>query len=274
MPGTLRDIDTEFLHDLRVAVRRTRSALKLAGTCCPPAWRPAFAGEFKWLGDLTTPTRDLDVYLLGYRTWRTGCCRPRRPSWRRSTTIWSASAANRAAADWSAGCAPARFARLISDWRAALTGLAPGRGGPPAMDLAAARLAPGAPEGAAPGPAITPDSPAEQLHDLRKRCKELRYLLEFFASLFEPQAHQRAVKDLKGLQDCLGEFQDRQVQQQELREFAGQMMHGPGHAGHRPAGHGRAGGPARAAPAAGPAASSPGGSATSPARPASTGSAS
>ena len=26
----------------------------------------AFSGEFKWLGDVTTPIRDLDVYLLGY----------------------------------------------------------------------------------------------------------------------------------------------------------------------------------------------------------------
>jgi hypothetical protein len=26
----------------------------------------AFRGEFKWLGDVTTPIRDLDVYLLGY----------------------------------------------------------------------------------------------------------------------------------------------------------------------------------------------------------------
>ena len=35
--GTVRDIDTEFLHDLRIAVRRTRTALKLAGRCCPAA---------------------------------------------------------------------------------------------------------------------------------------------------------------------------------------------------------------------------------------------
>src|SRR6516162_4243180 len=33
--GTLRDIDTEFLHDLRVAVRRTRSAIKLLGDMLP-----------------------------------------------------------------------------------------------------------------------------------------------------------------------------------------------------------------------------------------------
>ena len=38
VPGTVRDIDTEFLHDLRVAVRRTRSALKLGAVLLPAAW--------------------------------------------------------------------------------------------------------------------------------------------------------------------------------------------------------------------------------------------
>ena len=33
--GVLRDIDTEFLHDFRVAVRRTRSAIKLLGEVLP-----------------------------------------------------------------------------------------------------------------------------------------------------------------------------------------------------------------------------------------------
>ena len=74
------------------------------------------------------------------------------------------------------------------------------------------------------GSAITASSPAEDLHDLRKRCKELRYLLESFASLHDPATHQRAVKELKGLQDCLGEFQDCEVQQHEIRMFAAQMM--------------------------------------------------
>ncbi|HYB48413.1 MAG TPA: CHAD domain-containing protein, partial [Streptosporangiaceae bacterium] len=63
--GVLRDIDTEFLHDLRVAVRRTRSAIKLLGEVLPDDLAAHYAAEFKWLGDLTTPTRDLDVHLLG-----------------------------------------------------------------------------------------------------------------------------------------------------------------------------------------------------------------
>ena len=66
VPGVLRDIDTEFLHDLRVAVRRTRSAIKLLGQVLPADLAEHYKTEFKWLGDLTTPTRDLDVHLLGF----------------------------------------------------------------------------------------------------------------------------------------------------------------------------------------------------------------
>src|SRR6185437_10958917 len=72
VPGTIKDIDTEFLHDLRVAVRRTRSAVKLCGDVLPAGVPEAFSGEFKWLGDVTTPIRDLDVYLLAYDSMAAG----------------------------------------------------------------------------------------------------------------------------------------------------------------------------------------------------------
>jgi CHAD domain-containing protein len=221
--GTIRDIDTEFLHDLRVSVRRTRSALKLAGDVLPAGLAGRFRAEFKWLGDLTTPTRDLDVYLLNYQDMAAG--------------LVSATAAElepfhdhlgrRRAAEQrqlARGLRSARFARLAGDWRSALTDLAAPARGRSAADLATERITRAHRRVLRDGRAITADSPAERLHDLRKRCKELRYLLEIFASLFDPLAHQRVIKDLKGLQDCLGEFQDRQVQQHEIREFATQMM--------------------------------------------------
>ena len=62
------------------------------------------------------------------------------------------------------------------------------------------------------GTAIDDDSPAEDLHELRKVGKELRYLLEFFASLYPAEVVKPFVKTLKGLQDQLGRFQDREVQ--------------------------------------------------------------
>ena len=65
LPGTIGDVDTEFLHDVRVAVRRTRSLLKLGRRALPAHVREAWEPQFKWLGDLTTPVRDLDVYQLG-----------------------------------------------------------------------------------------------------------------------------------------------------------------------------------------------------------------
>src|SRR5664279_450833 len=64
LPGLLDDVDTEFLHDFRVAVRRTRATLKLGRPALPEAMRTRWEPAFKSLGDLTTPLRDLDVYQL------------------------------------------------------------------------------------------------------------------------------------------------------------------------------------------------------------------
>jgi len=77
---------------------------------------------------------------------------------------------------------------------------------------------------AAQGGAITTASPPEALHDLRKRCKELRYVLEFFAPLHDPVTYRKVVGDLKQLQDCLGAFQDSQVQREEIRALADAML--------------------------------------------------
>jgi CHAD domain-containing protein len=74
------------------------------------------------------------------------------------------------------------------------------------------------------GAAIGADSPAGDLHALRKRCKELRYALEVFAPVIDAAAGKRVVADLKDLQDVLGRFQDSEVQRQALRGFAGEMM--------------------------------------------------
>ncbi len=74
------------------------------------------------------------------------------------------------------------------------------------------------------GARIGADSPPSDLHDLRKRCKELRYSLEIFGSLHNAAAQRALIDDLKKLQDCLGEFQDTEVQQHAIRTFAAQML--------------------------------------------------
>jgi CHAD domain-containing protein len=73
------------------------------------------------------------------------------------------------------------------------------------------------------GAAIGAASPAGDLHELRKTCKKLRYLVEFFHSLLEPDAAEAAIASLKGLQDTLGGFQDLQVQAEALLGYAREM---------------------------------------------------
>jgi CHAD domain-containing protein len=73
------------------------------------------------------------------------------------------------------------------------------------------------------GNAITENSHGEQLHDLRKTCKKLRYLMEFFQQLYPDEQIKGLVKDLKGLQEVLGDFQDYEVQEQNLKIFSEEM---------------------------------------------------
>ena len=226
--GVLRDIDTEFLHDLRVAVRRTRSAIKLLREVLPADLAKHYAAEFKWLGDLTTPTRDLDVHLLGFGSmtaqlvaaspadlepFRAFLVRRRAREFRRLATALRGP----------------RFRAITDDWRKMLLEIrdaAPRRRRrePTAAELALRTTERAFGRVVAQGDAITQDSPPESLHDLRKRAKELRYLLEFFAPLHDPVAYRKVVGDLKSLQDCLGDFQDSQVQREEIHALADAML--------------------------------------------------
>jgi CHAD domain-containing protein len=232
--GVLHDIDTEFLHDLRVAVRRTRTALKLLGHVLPGELTLRFASEFRWLGDTTTPLRDLDVQLLSLPPMaaRLVAASPD------DLQPLAAYLTRRRAAErrkLSQALRSARFDAMVGDWRKALlvpraAGHASGphaaghASGPRAAELSADRTRRAHARVLRLGSAITASSPAESLHTLRKRCKELRYVLEFFASLHDPQLYAAVLADLKRLQDCLGEFQDSEVQSAEIQSLAPAML--------------------------------------------------
>ena len=229
--GVLRDADTEFLHDLRIAVRRTRSGLKLLGDVLPGELTLRFASEFRWLGDMTTPLRDLDVHLLSVPPMAAQLVAVDPADLepflaylgrRRSTERRKLSRALRSA----------RFAATVGDWRKALLVPHDARrhgdrrppAGPAAGELAADRTTRAHARVIKLGSVITGSSPPESLHTLRKRCKEMRYVLEFFASLHDPPVYRAVLGDLKRLQDCLGDFQDSQVQREEIQSLAAAML--------------------------------------------------
>jgi CHAD domain-containing protein len=198
--------------------------LKSGKAVLPASLLAKYRPEFKWLGDLTTPTRDFDVYLLGYPAMAAGLLAASEAELlplRQFLEHGRASSYRQLVR----GLRSPRFKALTSDWRGDVEQLAsaPGRR-PSTSTFAASRIGKAHRLVLSSGAAIGQDSPPQALHDLRKRCKELRYLLEVFASLYDQSEHWRAVNELKALQDCLGEFQDMDVQLTELRGFATAML--------------------------------------------------
>lgn len=229
LPGLLDDVDSEFLHDFRVAVRRTRSTLKLGRPSLPEVMQLRWEPKFKLLGDMTTPLRDLDVYELDL---------PQMAGWLLSaapadleplaTHLRHRRTAERHTLEGL--LRSASFERLVTEWENELAQLAdtPDDAGQKEHlstgQLADRSISRAYQRVARDGAAISGDSLAEDLHKLRKRCKELRYALEVFAPVVAEGPRKRAVADLKGLQDVLGRFQDSEVQRHALRGFAEEMM--------------------------------------------------
>ena len=229
-PGVRADIDTEFLHDFRVAVRRTRSVLSQLKSIFPPDVLECYRPAFKWLGGITGPTRDLDVYLLKfetYQSWVPASVQNDLEPLRDFLIAQQRQAQHRLV---KALDSP-RYRTLIDGWRTFLDGPAPDpppspEAERPVLEVASARIWRTYKKVIKEGEAIVSNAaaPAEALHALRIRCKKLRYLLELFRSLYPAKALKKSIKALKNLQDNLGDFNDYEVQQDTLQQFAVQMM--------------------------------------------------
>ena len=64
--GVIHNHDTECLHDLRVALRRTRAVLAQAAEVMPARTTSRYRTEFGWLAQKTGRLRDLDVFMLEF----------------------------------------------------------------------------------------------------------------------------------------------------------------------------------------------------------------
>ncbi len=227
MAGTRADIDSEYLHDLRVAVRRTRSALTQIRNVFDKEVVDRFKEEFAWVGQITGPTRDMDVYLIGFDRFRDRLPERYRSDLDPLHMFLKAhqKSEHRALAK---RLNSARFRTLLQEWRKFLetplpqVPLAP-NAIRPVHEVAGRRILKMYKRVLKEGLAITANSPPEDLHELRKSCKKLRYLMEFFQCLYPKNKIRPLVKELKRLLDNLGEFQDRQIQADKLRAFGRQM---------------------------------------------------
>lgn len=223
--GSVEHLDAEFLHEFRVAVRRSRSLLSLASKSVLAPGDVEWAVQaFGWLGRQTNAMRDLDVHLESFETYRSEIPVRLRPA----LAPFRAHLERRACFEQARVAAMlegSRYLEFRNGWRDRLEGIAARRPNAAVpihgladrwIDRAVRRLL-------RRGRRIDDDSEPEALHRLRVHAKRLRYLLEFFASLYSQRDARALVARLKALQDVLGAFQDASVQSASIRRFADEM---------------------------------------------------
>ncbi len=229
VPGAIQGEDGEYLHQLRIAVRRSRTVQRQLAAVFPQWELPGYRSEFRWLQRATGDARDLDVYideLDSLRDLLPDAIRddldPLRPVLTHGRLA--------ARADMGRALLSPRIRDLFQDWERLLETLvelpvhdrpAAGR---PIGELAGVRIRKVYDRILRMGNAIDDGSPAADYHELRKKGKELRYLLELFGlQLFGEETVAPMVRSLKALQDVLGRHQDREVQMAMLRHTADEV---------------------------------------------------
>jgi CHAD domain-containing protein len=228
LDGLRRDLDIEFLHDFRVSVRRTRTVLSQIKGVIPKEVLDRFKPEFSWLGRITGPTRDLDVYLLKMKDYRASLPSSVSGDLEPLQQFLEAHR-SQALARLLVDLESKRFNDLVRNWRQFVKQSVRADEGTGGSELSTLELARKEIKKAykrllKKGRAIGAETPPEALHRLRIDGKKLRYLLEFFRSLYDKREIEDLIGALKRLQDNLGDFNDFGVQQGMLSVFGQQMV--------------------------------------------------
>ncbi|HYE38028.1 CHAD domain-containing protein [Methylocaldum sp.] len=222
--GVKDDLDAEFLHDFRVAVRRTRAVLSQTKGAFLERPTAKYSREFAALGQVTGEPRDLDVQLLGFESYKAGLPGPMQADLAPLQAFLIEKAA-KAHEQLNKHLQSAAHHRLIRDWRIFLEKPAPRKPRSPQAllpigELVDRRIWKLYRRIIAQGKAVKSDTPVEPIHDLRKTGKKLRYVMELFQGLYSPEQMKQTLKMLKRLQDNLGQFQDAHVQIENSRRYA------------------------------------------------------
>ena len=217
--GIIDDVDTEFLHDFRIANRRSRSLITGMKQALAAPAHESGKQFFSWISKQTSALRDIDVFLLAFRQYKKllpeetytqllplrDFLQQRKEKERKSLIsalesdklrefirAWRKSMQESALEEDTTGAVlKAAQTAIWKAWKRI------GKQGRHAADTGS----------------------DEALHELRKSAKKLRYLLEAFRTLFPAKDVEQAIRQLRKLQNVLGDIVDFQVQQQYLDQW-------------------------------------------------------
>lgn len=213
-PGTLAGRDPEYLHQMRVALRRLRSAFRVFAPALPESATSPLVAQTRWLARALGPARDWNVFMsetlppvveafaghAGLADFAGGCARQERDATRR---------ARRAVGS-------VRYHRMLlrlggwlarEAWRDAAEPSALERLDGPVTEFAIAILEERYAVVRKRARRLERQS-AAQLHRLRIAIKKLRYATDFFGALFPHPGVRHTLSCLARLQDILGAMND------------------------------------------------------------------
>lgn len=232
VPGARLGINAEKLHDLRVAGRRLAFALRSFAEVLPEKPVKGFERDLKWVLRHLGAVRDLDVYL-------TQLADDRR----------QADPANYEALDFYIRMVTlqrhheqqqllrvfvsARFTTFLARLGRFISSAAIAPDQQPLAEAGVTAVVPdllrrSLRKTLKRGRAITRDASPEDLHDLRRRCRKLRYLCEFLREVYGKPLR-KVLRRAEACQDALGMHQDAVVGAELIRRFREERL-----AGNRP----------------------------------------
>ncbi|KFG96075.1 metal-chelation protein CHAD [Burkholderia paludis] len=218
--GVLEHDDPEFVHQMRVALRRLRTLMRFFPSFADRQWRDTLGVDLRWLAALLGTVRDWDVFT--------------------TESLPALIAADGGDGEWNgtldaarAQCAAARvelrqalhsarYARLSLGWLEWLGTLALPQaddGDAPSLRRHATKRVRRLFGHLYATPALTSLDTAAR-HQVRIDAKRLRYALEFFASLASRRTRTETVKTLTRVQGVLGEANDTMVALHHLDKLA------------------------------------------------------
>ncbi len=227
-PGTRLGEDIEELHDMRVATRRMRAAMRVFDPYLDPVVMAPFLKDLRRTGRALGAVRDLDVFRDKVQRYLDTLPTERQSELAPLLAVWQAER-KRARTQMLAHLDHKRYSRFKDKFGAFLQ--TPGAGARPIVS----------PEGEAIPHRVrhvvpialyqglsavraydewlaAPDVPLIRFHQLRIAFKGLRYTLEFFQEVLGSGA-KPLVGQIKRLQDHLGDLQDAVVACNVLRDF-------------------------------------------------------
>ncbi|MGI9147569.1 MAG: CHAD domain-containing protein [Chloroflexota bacterium] len=209
VPGARAGVDPHHVHQMRVATRRMRAALRLFSDLLPPDSR-SLDEELKWFASQLGPVRDLDVQIhrMHATAAELGIAEALAPY-----AAWLEQQQRRARATLAEAFESRRFGALVQHLQrldeCAL------EDNPPLFGDAPRRLQRAYKHLRRRADAVDHQALAADLHAVRIRAKRLRYTAEFFELAYGRPAR-RLVERVVTLQDVLGNLQDGVVSREHI----------------------------------------------------------